>query len=202
MITKVLPDANVLYSKTLRDWLFLIRNEVSNGMYTVQSTEDILAEVTYNFRRNNQTIDGGKVARLVSHLRDSVDGLIPESQDDPNYSGTDQNDRHVHAAALAGEGVTVLTFDGGLLRLDDDRYEVCTPDDFFCLADDSYPFVVRAVALKQHKYWRSRTPKGKSLPDALKLAGCPEFADRVRLRLGEGLRRPALQTEPQRLSVS
>lgn len=37
-------DANVLFSKTLRDWLFLLRHETQGQMYTVLATEDIIAE--------------------------------------------------------------------------------------------------------------------------------------------------------------
>ena len=42
-------DANVLYSRTLRDWMLMLRLE-ADGMYVVLTTEDILTEVLYHFR--------------------------------------------------------------------------------------------------------------------------------------------------------
>ena len=44
----VLPDANVLFSRTLRDWLFLLAHR--GRLYTVHSTEDILAETMAKYR--------------------------------------------------------------------------------------------------------------------------------------------------------
>lgn len=46
MSTRVLVDANVLYSRTLRDWLALLYLE-SDSFFSVYWTEDILAEAMY-----------------------------------------------------------------------------------------------------------------------------------------------------------
>lgn len=42
MTAPILRDVNVMFSKTLRDWIFLLSLEGS--LYTVHTTEDILAE--------------------------------------------------------------------------------------------------------------------------------------------------------------
>ncbi|BDZ61537.1 hypothetical protein GCM10025873_13280 [Demequina sediminis] len=52
MPTRVLLDANVLMSRTLRDAIFLIQIE-SPGMFATCWTEDILAETLYHLRRRN-----------------------------------------------------------------------------------------------------------------------------------------------------
>ena len=48
----VFVDANILFSKTLMDWLFFLREE-NPGMFQLISTQDVFSEVLYNMRRNN-----------------------------------------------------------------------------------------------------------------------------------------------------
>ena len=55
MVTRVLIDANVLYSRTLRDWILLLEIESEARMFKVHWTEDILAEVLYRTRRKSPT---------------------------------------------------------------------------------------------------------------------------------------------------
>lgn len=184
MITRVLPDANVLYSRTLRDWLFLLRNETTSGMFTLHTTEDIVCEVGYRFRRKRPEVDGRLLHALVGSLRTNADSIIDEYPDDPTYSGRDRDDRHVHAAAVSGEIDIVLTDDLGMLATDDDRYEISTPDDFLVLVDDSMPRVVQAVAARQARYWHGR-PNPRPLDEALVRAGCTRFAKRVTSHLAQ-----------------
>ena len=40
-------DANVLFSKTCRDWLYFLRQE-NEGMFQLCSTNDVMVEVLYN----------------------------------------------------------------------------------------------------------------------------------------------------------
>ncbi|MGC5617421.1 PIN domain-containing protein [Georgenia sp. Z1491] len=178
MITKVLPDSNVLNSKTVRDWLFLLRDASGGGMFTLHTTEDIVSEVTYHLRRNNRGVDGAVIHRLSQLLRESTDTVIAEYPHLSDFAGADANDGHIHAAAVAGEIDLVLTNDSSYLKIEDDRYEISTPDEFFCLVDDSTPRIVQAVALKQFNYWRAKM-NPRSIWHALAQAGCDEFADRV-----------------------
>lgn len=189
MATRALVDANVLYSRTLRDWLLMIQVESSGGLYELAWTEDILAEAITRIRANNPNFDGGR----ITHIRDKIteilfNGRIADFVIDDSFSGEDPKDRHVHAAAITGQVDYLITADGGFtspsINLDKLPYEVHTPDEFFRLVDDSAPHHVRAVAQKQNEHWKAR-PHPKTLPDALRDAGCNEFAERVRMHLAD-----------------
>ncbi len=56
-------------------------------------------------------------------------------------------------------------------------YEVLSPDDFFLLVDDADPALVRTVISSMCSYWVGRTGSA-NLPERLRAAGCPTFADR------------------------
>lgn len=43
-------DTNVFYSKTLMDWLFLLKQE-NNTMFQLHATEDVFAEVALNMQK-------------------------------------------------------------------------------------------------------------------------------------------------------
>ncbi|MBM4686397.1 hypothetical protein GS532_22210 [Rhodococcus hoagii] len=51
--TSVLVDANILYSRTLRDWLALLYLDASSDMFEVKWTDDIMVEFQYNLRKKN-----------------------------------------------------------------------------------------------------------------------------------------------------
>lgn len=69
--------ANVLYSRVLRDWLFMLRN-ASSGMYTLHSSPDVLIEVGRAFRRNHPTADGAAVTRMLELIRSNLDEVVPD----------------------------------------------------------------------------------------------------------------------------
>jgi predicted nucleic acid-binding protein len=187
VVTRVLPDANVLHSRTLRDWLFMLGIEGSGEMFNLYYTVDILAETINTIRRQNPNIDGAQMTlaihdRIVNNMTDRITDYPPA----PDAPVRDEHDRHVHAAAVGGRVDILLTCDTDFLQLDDEiqdslPYDIYTPDAFFVLADDSWPEVVQAVTDKQHKYW---TGKGTTnITAQLSKAGCPEFADRIRRHL-------------------
>lgn len=67
----VLPDANVLFNRTLRDWLFLLAHR--GRLYTIHSTEDLLAEP----RANIATATRWRLASESKHcLVNSVTAFI------------------------------------------------------------------------------------------------------------------------------
>ncbi|MEJ7647682.1 MAG: hypothetical protein WKF57_01345 [Nakamurella sp.] len=109
-------------------------------------------------------------------------GRISEYPGDADAPISDPKDRHVHAAAVAGEISCLVTSDSDFTRLtpavmDLLPYEIHTPDSFFVSIDRRSPMSVLVVTREQHAYW---TFRGRSdLPDALRRAGCPHFADRV-----------------------
>lgn len=184
MALGVLVDANVLYSRTLRDWLFLLKLRSEAGMFTVYATEDIIAEVLYRLRRDNPSKPGAFISGIHDRVVANIDDRITDFQIDGSFPGNDPDDAHVHAAAVASGARILLTDDSGFTDLPDDAieqlpYEVHTCDSFFVLVDDVAPAIVSDVAAEQHAYWTSK-PDSTDIASALERAGCPIFADRVR----------------------
>lgn len=189
MPTKVLVDANVLYSRTLRDWLCLLYIE-AESLYSIHWTEDILAEAVYHLRRNHPGWPGRTIALIHDRIREVFEGgRVDDFIDDLSYQGKDLNDRHVHAAAVTCQANILLTDDAGFagrrtngVEPAELPYEIYKPDQFFVLVDDASPELVRRVTAEQQKYWISKSG-GANLPKALREAGCVDFAERVRQHL-------------------
>ncbi|ROP61116.1 PIN domain-containing protein [Curtobacterium sp. ZW137] len=183
MHQRVFVDANVLCSRTLRDWTCLLRLR-TDGMFQLHTSEDVLAEVVYTLRRLRPERSGGAVTRLRAAILASMDELIDEFDATLSYTGPDPDDRHVHAAAVAGGADILLTEDRGLGNNDHALYTVHRCDEFFVLIDDSAPWMVRDVVQMQGRYWATRPNRASGgLARALRDAGCPEFAARVERHL-------------------
>ena len=169
-------DANVLYSRTLRDWLFLLRFADPDRL-TVFTSEDVLAETVYRYRRNHPDAPGRLIAAIRSTIVNSLSDIVTDYQIDGSFLGGDIDDRHVHAAALACGADVLLTDDQGFVG-HRHGYDVVRPDPFFVAVDDSDPALVSRVTAQQVDYWTSRRGTSR-LPEALEAAGCPQFAERV-----------------------
>lgn len=183
LTTIVLPDANIFYSRTLRDWLALCYLE-SDGWFEVAWTEDIMAEVIYRLRRDRPMASDQQIGGVRDKLVEVFSGgRIAGYTVDSSVDYPDIFDAHVHAAAVYGGVDFVITADKGFVqlgdRLDELPYEVHSPDSFFCLLDDSSPRAVAAVVQKQLDYWRAQSSQF-NLCTQLERAGTPEFANRVR----------------------
>ncbi|MGB3413786.1 MAG: PIN domain-containing protein [Microbacteriaceae bacterium] len=184
-IQKILPDANVLFSATTRNWLFLLKLTAMNKMFTVATTEDILAETIYSLRRKYPSMDGSQTRKISEKLRESSDYVIQDFDGSRDFPFADTADQHVHAAAIAGEVDILLSFDKGFLNANDKitealPYEIMSPDQFFLLVDDSSPELVFTVAALQAEYVRAQ--RGIGVVKSLEQAGCPLFAERVNKR--------------------
>lgn len=180
MRLRVLVDANVLYSRTLRDWVFMLALAGGAGaFYDVLRTEDILAETVRNFRKNHPNVAGGYIADVVEKVRETFpEGRVRDYECPP--WDLDAGDAHVHGAALAGEADILLTsnvahFIGENCDPDEMPYEVYAPDEFLMLAWQSQSEVVRTVYDQMEAYRVSREGK-YSLAERLKHAGAGEFA--------------------------
>ncbi|MEU0543635.1 PIN domain-containing protein [Nocardia sp. NPDC005978] len=185
-VQRVLADANILYSRTLRDWVCLLHQHSEGSMFTVCWTEDIMAETVYHLRKKNPHYGdhqvGGTRRRIVGALGEH--NAITGYSIDKTCSYPDLFDAHVHCAAIHGRVDILLTADTEGFKfdnLDELPYEVYSADDYFQLVDDSQPEVVAAVMEEQLRYWVPK--KGKSLPEALRAAQAPGFAERIRLYL-------------------
>lgn len=204
MTALVLPDSNILFSRTLRDWTFLLSRNTRQVIYTVHTTPDIIAETIAKIRDKNPLIGGQNIAFIESKIRDSVSSVFsdyaPAQHDFVYDSMPDSGDYHVHAAASQGEISYLVTHDQGFLGLPEDvqtslSYEIHSADSFFCLVDDSAPAHVEMIALEQLHYWHTKAQKDSrfsaDLPKTLLRAGCPEFADRISSHLSHALAMPA-----------
>jgi hypothetical protein len=186
LTTTVLPDANVLFSRTLRDWLAMGSLYGPDGWYEVRWTEDILAEVLYHLRKKNPHASDSQIGGVRDKLTGSfAGGRVSGYSIEPGVDYPDIYDAHVHSAAVHGEVDFVITMDKGFDKLDDIAdglpYEVHSPDSFFCLLDDSSPKTIHNITRRQLEYWLQRS-RGTpfNLCTSLQQAGAPLFADRVR----------------------
>lgn len=188
MTSRIFVDANIFLSRTLMDWLFLLRAETGR-MFSLVTSEDVLAEVGYSLRRMRPDAPGRLVVDRRARIVEFIDEVLTDFDGTVPYPGSDPDDRHVHAATLGSGADILLTNDSGLQTSDDALYEVYRADDFFVLIDDGAPVQVMRVTHAQRAYWQSR--KGKPLAAALRDASCPTFAERVQghLRTLAGVRR-------------
>lgn len=185
-VTIVLLDANILYSRTLRDWIALLQAKAP-GLFNVTWTEDIMVETLYHLRKDHPLWSEQQVGGIRRNLEKAfTGGQITGYQVDAALQYPDIGDAHVHAAAVHGAVDIVVTQNGKDLPYGDDlNYEIYQPDDFLILVDDAAPQAVRAVTEEQLCYYhgKSSAADGVDLPLRLKNAGAPMFASRVREHL-------------------
>jgi len=175
-------DANVWYSRTLRDWLGMLYVTPDAPPFVVCWTEDVLAEVIRNLRERHPEWPGKRVTELRDQLAGTFEaGRVVDFTVDGSYRGRDPGDAHVHAAAVACGADVLLTQNARDFLWSDNAspYEVMSPDDFLVLVDDSMPELVALVTRTMCEYWLQRTDS-VDLPARLEVAGCPDFAKRVR----------------------
>ena len=186
MGVRVFVDADVLFSRTLRDWLFLLRNACHGAAFTLGASEDVLAEVIARLRDSKPELSGANISTLRQRLVEQLDELVEDFTVHPWMLERDAGDAHVRAAATAGYFEMLLTCDGVLLHdtehHDEAHYEPISPDQFFVLFDDSSPATVSAVTREQVRYFMKRDGE-VDLPAALRRAACPDFAERVNRHL-------------------
>ncbi len=174
-------DANVWFSRTLRDWLGLLYVTPEEPPFVVHWTEDVLAELIYHLRKKNPTWPGGRITGIRDQLAGTFEaGRVERFEVDASYGGSDLDDAHVHAAAVACRADVLVTCNVDDFTWDEDTspYEVMHPDEFLMLVDDSAPGLVAAVVDRMCGYWVDRRGDA-DLPASLRKADCPQFADRV-----------------------
>lgn len=187
--TVVFVDANVWFSRTLRDWLGMLYTVPDIPPFVVHWSEDVLAEVIHHLRKKHPHWSGAHIANVRDRLAGTFEaGRVGDFVIDASYRGSDPGDGHVHAAAVACRADILITCNAGDFTWDENTspYEVMHPDDFLVLVDDCSPALVRTVAAEMAQYWVVR--RGEcDLPDRLRKADCPQFAERVRIRLQDAL---------------
>lgn len=198
----VLPDANVLYSRTLLGWICLLATRSGLPLFHLRWTEDILAEVVYPLRKNHPHYSDRQIGGVRDKIVDIVaeDGRISGYDIDPELGYTDECDAHLHAAAEHGDVQYVITNDGGFHHFaaaNDELlgYEVYTPDDFLMLIHRDAIATVREVLLDQICY-HGRRGKPFNLAASLESAQAPMFAAAIR----EMMQAPAVAHALSRVS--
>jgi len=178
MAHRVLVDACVLFSRLLRDQLFLLKQASGGGMFTLAGTCDILAETVYSIRRKRPDMTGGQISRIDKLIRENLDEMIEEFEPH-EFPGSDIDDSHVHSAAISAKVDIVLTADAGWATAGVVDYDVYSPDQFFSLVHDSAPDVSGLALDKQIAYWHKKSPDGVNLVERFRAAECPEYALRA-----------------------
>lgn len=174
-------DANVLFSKTLCDWLFLLREETGGGMFVLFSSQDSITEALYRLRRRNPRAAGSLTSRRKELLGTTLDEILESFPGDADFPGDDENDQHVHAAAMECRAQYLISDDAGFAKIDPNAlpYEVHTADSFLMLVAANASTAVDRVIIRQLNHFSNR-PNSKKLDVALEDAGCSLFAECVR----------------------
>lgn len=187
---RIFIDADVIFSKTLRDWVGLLYTCecAQEPPFDVHWSDDVLAEAINNLRNEHPDWSGGQIARVREIVSGTFEvGRVRDFEvATSDFRGNDPGDAHVHAAAVAcdaGYLVTRNIADFLPTGEDDDLpYEVITPDMFFSLVAESHPEVVTHVIREQIAY-RNQRGEDVDLCRALEHAGCPTFAKEVLAQL-------------------
>ena len=133
----ILADANVLYSRVLRDYLLYAMRA---KLIWVVWSESILGEVTEHLMKNRPGFTEESAVRLVQAMSTSFpyarrDPGITDFQALTDVSLPDEDDRHVIATALAAPASFICTHDVGdfppdvMCRF---KLTVVTPDELLC----------------------------------------------------------------------
>jgi predicted nucleic acid-binding protein len=179
----VFVDANIIWSKSLLDWVNLCSLQ-KNPPYHVRWSEDVLAEVHYAWRRQNpgapERSIGVPLERFqVLHPVGQVTGYNPEDYPRP---ATDEHDWHVVAAAAHARCDVLLTNDARAFTPDciQGRFRVETADEFFLMILRRRPEIISAVFTYQYDFYRNlygRSPE--FLLGRLEKAGATQFAKEI-----------------------
>jgi predicted nucleic acid-binding protein len=108
-ISVVLADANILFSRTLRDYFLYAADE---GAIEIHWSRQILAEMSRNLREK-LGLSNDSASRLEQLMNDYIEYALVEV--DPDYLDVveavqmDAGDRHVLAAALSADADILLT---------------------------------------------------------------------------------------------
>lgn len=188
MTLLVFVDSNVLYARTTRDWLLMLRAASKGELFRLQTSLDVLHEVGARLRDDHPEKAYGFIGTLHKRVAECVDEMVED------YPGgrvpwiADDGDWHVHHAAVHGRADILLSNDRGFAS-EETPYEALTCDEFFCDINRADPRSVREVLDRQLSFWAKRGAS-RDPADILRLAGCAEFSEAIRAHL----RRKALDS--------
>lgn len=200
LVRVVLADANVLYSRVLRDYLLYAADQ---EVIAVTWSPQILAEVTEHLEQNVAGFDQAAGERLVH----AMNRAFPYAAVDPGAAHLrlleevlnqaalpDEGDRHVIAAAIAAEATVLCTsnvkdFPAEVMMVL--GLEVLTPDQLLSrLVADYEP---QMYAAHRTAVASLKGATDQSTVEALRRAGAPTTADLMRHLLDHVAATPSVQ---------
>jgi len=183
----VFVDANILYSKTLRDWTLMLSEHCNR--FAVVTSLDCIIEALANIRENNPSADGGVIRQIGTSIENTLHDVIRDWPGSEVPGMPDEKDWHVvNAAVYAGAKILVTENMKDFEPIADTLpFDLYSADELFMLVAHNDPSAVEGVAMRQLDYWdgikKQRAAKGKSAPkglsEALRDAAAPQFANIV-----------------------
>ncbi len=197
MAPSVFLDANILYSRTLRDWICIMALDSGQTAYQPRWSEDVLAEWVYGMRRADPVLSDHALGGLRRRLESAFPDAMVTGYDPNDVPATpDIYDRHVLAAAASVPVDILLTSDKTGIPAEVCQqlgFELWTPDEFLNLVIDRHPTLVRRRLDHQIAYDRVRALKTRLEASThtdeelregaigrLRKAGAVTFAERIR----------------------
>ena len=183
MKVRVFLDANVIASKTLRDWLFKF-SLLKPGVLSLCTSDIVLEEALKAFAKRNPAVSPEIVDGLFERIREMFDHVVADEGSKEDVGGINKKDVHVHHAALRAEATHLTT--SNLRDFQPHKptpYLLCSPDELLVTLSFLDPNGVKEVAESEATYWGGRKnidPSVKSVPDALSDAGAQHFSEIVR----------------------
>lgn len=187
LIRVVLADANVLYSRVLRDYLLYAADQ---EIIAVTWSNEILAEVTEHLVRNVAGFDTAAGKRLVNAMNRAFPFAEVEVSEEhfrmlADVSLPDEGDRHVLAAVAAAEANVLCTSNIKDFPADAVRTlgaELLTPDELLSrLAAEYEP---QMLAAHRTAVASLKGASDESTIAALRRAGVPQAAGLMATLLG------------------
>jgi predicted nucleic acid-binding protein len=185
----VLADANILFSRTLRDYVLYAADE---GAIEVHWSREILAEMSRNLREN-LGLSHDSTVRLEQLMNDYIEyALVEVVPSDLNAVAAvemDAKDRHVLAAALSADADILLTDnakDFPAQWMAEQGIELLTASQLLTRLADAFPDKMRAAHEKTVRY--SPKPESDILTALERTAG--KYAAEAIRKVATGSTRP------------
>ncbi|WP_127819802.1 hypothetical protein [Microbacterium sp. CPCC 204701] len=177
MLQRVFVDTDILASPTQHAWLVLLRHE-TGGLFQLHSSSDAATGAVRAWVARDPGARGPVARRRLELLVATLDEVVDAEASGRGLDHGHPSDLPLEPARSGGAHVLLTSRVSDATDLDRLPFDVCAPDRFLCLVDDSAPLAVREVARRQDGARRSDGPRAAPV-DALIAAGCPAFAERV-----------------------
>ena len=185
IIPTVFLDANILASRTLRNWLFTLSEVTSGSMFSLGTSDSALAEFEKTWQKRNPNLDGEIAKRLSGYISDSCAQVITNAPAHNLEGLRDPKDQHIHSAVLHGAFDYLVTRDEDFLDLTETvtdllPYEIMSPDTILIQINDSASHLVRETVIQfmaDREKERALAPDRqlKTMKQLLAESGAPEF---------------------------